>query len=301
VTAFPQWDVLLGGDGGDFDVDTQSLSGNSQSIRYTSAQNLGGFLRVVYNQDNSFDSSSFPALTVVSGNTNKIPQFVTPVDINSQNADRIIFGYRNSVYESFDQGNTLNELLPSGITAFGFGFDSIAAGAPGNEELLYIAADTDLYRRNTAGGALASVFSSANRIFAVSQNQSDASKAALIEWFGGVHVTTDTGDSWTDVTGNLNSFDPGRINSVEFASNLFVNDDILAVGTDRGVFVASEASGFTVWAPLNVSFPNSPVWGLNYDPVINELFINTLGRGTFSYEPLFEIIDLIFADGFDGP
>ena len=301
VSAFPQWEVYLGGDGGDFDVDTQTLAGNNQSIRYTSAQNIAAFTRRVYNQNNTVASVSFPPLTVVSGNTNKIPQFVTPVDINMVDANRMVIGYRNSVYESFDQGNTLNELSPSGIAAFGFGFDSIAAGAPGNVEQLYIAADTDLYRRTTAGGDLTSVFSSANRIFAVSQSQTDASKAALIEWFGGVHVTSDTGDSWTDVTGNLNSFDPGRINSVEYASNFFVNDDMLVVGTDRGVFVASEATGFTVWAPLNADLPNAMVFGLNYDAEINELFINTLGRGTFSFEPLFEIIDLIFADGFDGP
>jgi len=299
VTAFPQWDVLLGGDGGDFDVDTQSLAGNDQSIRYTSAQNLGGFLRLVYNQNNALDSFSFPPLTVTSGNVNKSPQFVTPVDINSENPDRIIFGYANSVYESFDQGNTLIELSPSGITAFGFGFGSIAAGAPGNEEQLYIAADSDLFRRTTAGGNLTSVFSSANRIFNVSQSQSDASKAVLVEWFGGVHITSDSGDNWTDVTGNLNSFNPGRLNAVEYASNLYVQTDLIIVGADRGVFVASESTGFTDWEPLNVSLPNSPVFGLNYDHDINELFINTLGRGTFSYEPLFTIIDLIFEDGFD--
>lgn len=299
VTGQPEWTVLLGGDGGDFDVDDVSLAGANQSARYTSAQNLQAFIRVVRNADNSFDSFSFPALTVVSGDTNAIGQFVTPVDINSQNPDRLVIGFANSVYESLDQGNTLNQVTPA-VQAFGFGVNSIAAGAPGNADLLYVAADTDLFRRTTAGGTLSSVFSSGNRVAAVSQNAANGDRAALVELFGGVFITNNAGDNWTDVTGNLLGFDPGRIWSVLHAGNPFGGDDAVLVGTDRGLFIAHEDSGFSNWTALTADLPNAPVFGLKYDSVINELFVNTLGRGTHSFEPLFEDTDLIFEDGFEG-
>ncbi len=297
-TGLPQWNVLLGGDGGDFDVDTVSLAGAGQSIRYTSAQNLLVFLRAIFNSDNSFDSFTLPTLTVVSGEPNPSAQFVTPVDINSENPDRMVFGFNNAVYESFDQGTTLSELTPP-IQAFGLGFNCMVAGAPGNEEFLYVAAGSDLYRRTTANTDLLSVFTSNNTIVAVSQHPEDVNHAAFVELFGGVFVTNDAGDNWLDVSGNLPGFDPGRLLSVLYANNPFNQGDALLVGTDRGVYIAHQASGFMVWNKLLMDLPNAPVFGLRYDQVINELFINTMGRGTFSYQPLFEFVDLIFEDGFE--
>ncbi len=311
TTGLPQWDTLLGGDGGDFDVDVESLSGNNQSIRYTSVQNLGAFIRLVMNQNNSFAGFTFPALTVVSGDDNPVPQFVHPVDINSENPDRMIFGYSNDeidgdndgndggLYESFDQGTTISQLTPTGIEAFGFGTDSIAAGAPGNEEQLFVAANSDLYRRTAQGQDLESVFSSGNLIISVSQHPGDASQVAFVELFGGIHITDDTGDNWTDVTGNLTALNPGRLWSVAFLANPFNGNDMLLVGGDLGLFKASEDSGFLQWSALSGETPNSPVMGLVYHPDADELFINTIGRGTFSYAPLFGDDDLIFEDGFE--
>ncbi|MCX7554705.1 hypothetical protein OS175_12515 [Marinicella sp. S1101] len=312
ISGVPVWDVLLGGDGGDFDVDVDTLSGKGQSIRYTSAQNLGGFVQVIYNADNSFAGFSFPALTVVSGDDNPIPQFVQPVAINSENPSRIVFGFSNreidgdndgddgGLYESFDQGTTISQLSPNGIQAFAFGPTSIVAGAPGNEEQLYVAADTDLYRRTTAGQDLVSVFSSADLLVGVSQHTVNADEAAIVELFGGVHITDDGGDNWTDVSGNLDTFNPGRLWTVARVANPFGGDDALLVGGDRGLFIADEASGYTQWSILTTDLPNALVIGLNYNPANNELFINTIGRGTLSYENLFDGNDLIFADGFDG-
>lgn len=310
VSGMPQWETLLGGDGGDYDVDVTSLAGSNQSIRYTSVQNLGAFLRLVMDENNNYAGHSFPALTVVSGDANPVPQFVHPVAINSVNPDRMVFGYSNAeidgdndgddggLYESFDQGTTLNQLTPTGIEAFGFGTDSIAAGAPGNEEQLFVAANSDLYRRTAQGQDLVSVFSSGNLIVAVSQHQGDASQAAFVELFGGIHITNDTGDNWTDVTGNLSSLNPGRLWSVALLANPFNGDDMLLVGGDRGLFVAYESTGFMQWSLLSNDLPKTLVIGLVYHPGADELFINTIGRGTFSFAPLFDD-DLIFEDGFE--
>lgn len=312
-TADPSWEVLLGGDGGDYIVDTQTLAGTNQSIRYTSSQNLGNFVRIIYNQNNSLSSFVFPALTVVGGgDLNPRPQFVTPTAINSQNGNRLIIGYSNrdldndintpngGVYESLDQGDTITQLMPKGIEASDPGVSSIVAGGPGNEELLYVAADTDLYRRINAGEALVSVFNSTNEIIAVNQDNEDVTQAFFIEQNGSVYRTETTGSSWTDIGGNLSTLNPGRLWSVLHLNNaLAAGADMVAVGADSGLFVSSESTGFTTWTKLNV-VPNVPVFGLSFDSTINELFVNTLGRGTFSYGPVFGAASiLIFKDGFE--
>jgi len=303
------WTVLLGGDGGDFVIDNQTLAGTNQSIRYTSSQNLGNFIRIIRNADNSLDSFVFPALTITSGNPMPAPQFVTPTAVNTQDGNRLIigFGANGGAYESFDQGDTISQLVPADIAAFGLGFDSIVAGGPGNEELLYIAASTDLFRRVNAGEDLVSVFTGTT-ILAVAQDQEDITQAFLLQLRDGIFRTQNTGDSWVDITGNLLALNPGRLFAVAHMSNPFAgtpggdNVDAVVVGADRGVYIATEDTDFSQWSLLSTEIPNSPVFGLRFEQDLNELFINTLGRGTFSYGPVFEEVldlDVVFQDGFE--
>ncbi len=318
ATGSTTWEVLLGGDGGDFIIDTQTLAADNQSVRFTSTQNLGNFVRVVYDDANVFQTFNFPARTVVSGQAGPIPQFVTPTAMNTEDGNRIVFGFSNrdldgntgtpdgGVYESSDQGETLTQILPAGVAAFGFGFNSIVAGGPGNAELLYVAANTDLFRRTAAGQAMTSVFASANSIVAVQQDQQDIDQAFLVEISGGVFQTTDGGDNWADISGDLLSFDPGRLFAVVHLSNPFSaalgNFDAVAVGADRGVFIASDETGFTTWTQIT-EVPNAPTFGLEFNIDLNELYVNTLGRGTFSFGPVFteQPDPTIFEDGFETP
>ncbi len=306
-----QWEVLIGGDGGDFIIDNQTLSGLDQSIRYTSLQYLGRFTRYVVDQHNEVLSLTHPSLMVVSGDKDPIGQFLTPVAINSMNADRLIFGFSNDqidqdndnnyggVYESFDQGDTLVQLNPAGIEAFGIQSNSISAGGPNNEELLYVAAGEHLYRRTVAGQALQSVFKSNNTIAAVCQDEHEGDQAFFIELRGSVYKTTNTGDIWIEIGENLSDLDPGRLWAIKHISNPQSLNDILAVGADRGVFIAQKKSEYKVWQKL-ASIPNVPVFGMNYNQNMDELMVNTLGRGTFVYTPLFDhSSDVIFENGFE--
>lgn len=307
-----QWDVRFSGDGGDYDVDNQSLEAVNQSIRYTSAQTLLAFVRDTVNADNSIASSIFPSLTPLNEAPGCATQFVHPVDINTQDATRLIFACGNGIYESFDQGDTINLLpavdaamMPVVVSPFGFGFEPIAAGAPGNAEQLYIAdsmADT-IYRRLAADTPLEPVFSDPEQSFphSVVQDDQDASQAFFIDLFDGIFQTTDTGDTWTMNNGDLFTFDPGRIWSIEYASNPLGGADGLIVGTDRGIFIASESTGFTTWTLLGEGLPNVPVFALRYETELDQLVASTLGRGTFSLPDIFapRLEEVFFVDGFE--
>lgn len=310
------WNVRLSGDGGDYDVDNQTLAGSNQAVRYTSAQTLLGFVRDVINDDNTIASTVFPALTPVGGAPACTGQFVNSISINSQDGTRLVFGCGNGIYESFDQGDTVNLIAgPAGVTVngFGFGFDTIAAGAPGNPELLYVADGSSpagsgeaegVFRRLAAGAPLELVFSTPDQtvVSNVIQDDQDGTQAFFSDLLDGIFRTTDTGDTWNSVNGNLfTDFDPGRIWSIAHASNPLGGDDALIAGTDRGVFIASEATGFTVWRALGVGFPNAQVFTLRYEADLDQLFASTLGRGTFSLGDIFAPVlgEVFFIDGFE--
>ncbi len=279
------WEALFGGDGGDVIVDNVTLAGSNQSIRYFSFQNLGAFVRVVYNADGSFASFTQPALTVTAGDPFD-PAFVTPLTLNQVNPDRIIFGGDNGVYESLDQGDTIAQLITNPVVSLGR--DGLAAGSQGNPDLLYAAAadDGNLYQRTTAGGALAVSFTGVDGgVQGVSLSATDPTRAFLIE-LASVRQTDDTGATWPDITGNLIAdFAPGRLWSVEYMEGPG-GVNAVAVGADRGVYIATEADGFSVWAPASTDLPNAQVRELIYDDAADRLIAGTLGRGVFALTPV---------------
>ncbi|MEM7705433.1 MAG: Ig-like domain-containing protein [Pseudomonadota bacterium] len=276
------WRSFGGGDGGDIEIDYLANSGNS--VRYASSQNFGGARRLTYDASGNFLGQTQLALTPLAGGAQLEGQFVTPLAVNRVVGGRLVIGGSNSVYESLDQGDTVTELLPTGIQASQGGRRSLAYGASGNADLLFVAAsDNQLYRRENSGDSLASVYSSSdgNQLQAVVIDPSDASQVFVLE-LGRVLRSTDDGDNGTfnNITGNLLTlFSPGSLRSLEFMET--PGGDVLAVGTDRGVYLSTSGGGFSDWAQSGTELPNSPVFDLDYDLNANRLAAFTLGRGTF--------------------
>lgn len=92
---------------------------------------------------------------------------------------------------------------------------------------------------------------------------------------GGGHVyrSTDAGETFTDITGNL----------PDMRHNTIVRrGDQLLVGTDLGVFVSADLDGST-WAPLS-GLPTVQVTQLQVHPGDEQvLFASTFGRGAWAY------------------
>jgi hypothetical protein len=91
---------------------------------------------------------------------------------------------------------------------------------------------------------------------------------------GHVFESTDGGESWTDISGNL---------PVAPATDLLILGEKLVVSTDVGVFVAHMANS-KVWSRLGTGIPNVAVSSLTLTPDGGAIVAATYGRGLWRIE-----------------
>jgi len=273
-------------DGGDVAVDTITLVGSNQSIRYSSFQNLGGFRRSTWDASNSqvgFDT--FPDLTLSGPGENLSTQFVTPVELNAVDPTRIIIGGSNGPYESTDQGETIVDLNGPGVTdgVNGFSGDLIAyggfqSGIP-NEDVLYVGSGSDVLIRTASGGSLTAsgTYPGTGFVRDIVLDPSDWAKAFVID-SSNVFMTVDAGATWSNITGDLVTEGLTDFRALEYAEGA---DDCLFVAGLGGVFATFESDGFTDYAKFGSDLANAPVYDLDYDPADDVLVAGTMGRGAW--------------------
>jgi photosystem II stability/assembly factor-like uncharacterized protein len=267
------WDSISTADGGDVAVDDFGTPG--LSTRYTSFQDLAGFRRRVYDANNNLMSTSAPPLAVVDGGAAVVTQFVTPLELNAVDPNRLIIGGANSVYETLDQGETISEIGP-GIAA---NRDAIAYGgqssAEANADVLYVGSENRVYIRTAAGQAIQPTSSEfpGSSVRDIVLDPADWMTAVVIDT-SRVFQTKDAGDSWTELTGNLVD---ASLRAIEMIGGSVAR---LVVGGLGGVFAMSlDQPG--IWGEFGDPLPNAPVFDLDYDPDDDVLVAGTLGRGAF--------------------
>jgi photosystem II stability/assembly factor-like uncharacterized protein len=292
------WDNVSGGDGGDVAVDATSTPGLSS--RYSSSQNLGNFRRRIYNANNVLQRTVAPARQLVGGGAPLQPTFVTPIRLNTVNPLRLIIAGANSVYESFDQGETLRQLLPA-VPVNSLGSHPIAYGASGNPDILYVSSgDRVFVRTDPPPAALAQSTTfpgtgSGRAVVNLAGDPLNPMTAGVIDIIT-VYLTRNAGGTWTNITGNLQTLNPGQLRSIAFVSN--ASGDAIVVGANNGVFVSLPGSGFTLWDRLGSGFPNAQVYHLDYNSLDDILIAGTLGRGAWALNhPAFSAT--LFASKFD--
>lgn len=274
------WFQFVSGDGGDVAVDDGSIPGFS--IRYTSAQFLQAFNRSLWDSNNNFFGFVFVGLNPTVGSPAITGQFSTPLELNAVDPTRIVIGGGNGVYESLDQGDAITR-VGAGIVVNGTGFDAIGYGYPGNPDFLIVGSGDLVYTRSGAALtplALSATYPGAGngstvRDFVIDQ---DTGTTFLVNRTQ-VWMTPDEGATWTDITGNIQSFNP-----IALRANTYVSDpdgDALVVSSFNGIFVAREADGFAVWHKLGTGLPNAPIMDVDYDASKKLVVAGTLGRGTW--------------------
>lgn len=118
----------------------------------------------------------------------------------------------------------------------------------------------------------------------------EARRAAAAVGTGNVWKSTDGGENFTNISGNL-------VDSPAFFTTIYKRGSQLFLGTEIGAFVADAPSGTTQpeWAPMGTGLPNVVVTQFQTQPGNeNKLFASTFGRGMWTY-------DLKAADGPGAP
>ncbi|MDZ4685792.1 MAG: choice-of-anchor D domain-containing protein, partial [Planctomycetaceae bacterium] len=290
------WDHFSKGDGGDVEVDDASLAGSNQSIRYSSNQNLGSFLRSTWDAAGRLLSAVTPARTVTSGPTFSAA-FRTPLELNAIDPTRLIIQGSNAVYESLNQANSMASV------GTGFGTTSITQNAiayggrknsVNNADVLWVAGGSTVYNRTSGTGSVAATaaMSGASTIRDLTIDPDDWAAAYAVD-NDQVFSTTNTGASWANVTGNLLSL-VSDIRSVVYVATAAV--DALLVGTNLGVFAANAATlgVSTTWARLGENLPNALVYDMDYDATDNVLVAGTLGRGAWTIDNISQLVQDAF-------
>lgn len=273
------WEALQNGDGGDVAVDTQTLSPSGLSSRYSSFQFLSSFRRRTHDVNNNFIDIEFPNRTVIAGRPFS-GQFKTPVVINQINSERIILGGAEGVYESFDRVDTIAEIGPD-IVINQLGAQAVGYGAVDNEDALFVGAFDQIFRRLVVGDPMLPLagLPSSGSIEDIALDANNSSHLVFIDR-SNVFRSTDGGDTFTTVTGNLDVQAINRLRALALING--ASFDALFVGGNRGVYVSTSLTDFSVWTPFSPDLPNTPIYEFDYDAALDKLIVGTMGRGTFS-------------------
>ncbi|MEA2558645.1 MAG: hypothetical protein QOH06_149 [Acidobacteriota bacterium] len=284
-----EWDFLLYGDGGDVDVDNTTQAGIGRSVRYSSVNFLRNVNRSTWNAANVFLGVRFLPLIVLDGGPALVRQFYTPLRLSAGNQLRLVIGGQNGVYESLDRGETIRAIAP-GVRANSIGLQGVAYGSLNNPNALYVGGSNQpavfpgrkLFVRTAPPPAplvQSLSYPGTRPIGAITIDPNDGNHAFVVD-ASAIYRTTDAGATWTNVTGDIGDFEPSTLRSAAFIHTL--QGDALAVGTNRGIYLASSRDGYASWNLLGGSMPTAPVLDLRYEAQSDKLVAGLLGRGAWT-------------------
>lgn len=277
------WTAIYGGDGGDVVIEDSGSNG----LRFIASQNLGGFRRDAYNAANGYVGGVSIPTGVVSD-----PQFVTPTELNRADPARLLVGGTLTMYESVN-ANTATPTLAS-IGGPGANRSAIAYGVNGDAAVAYVGKGGQVHRR--VGAAFVPTTTQPPGAATLTDVALDSDNAAQVFVIDDNQVfrTIDSGDTWTEVTGNLPSISSRDFRTIEFVAG---TPDRVALGTRSGVYLADADS--SSWSLAGSALPDVLVFDLRYVAAQQTLYAGTLGRGVWSLN-LAATADAIFSDSF-GP
>ncbi|MCK4547417.1 MAG: T9SS type A sorting domain-containing protein [Candidatus Eisenbacteria sp.] len=182
--------------------------------------------------------------------------------------------------------NAISADLTNGNQGANLGTITTIAVAPTDPDVIYAGTDdSNVWVTQNGGGSWTNISGSLpdRWVTRVAVDPADASVACVtfsgLRWdeaIGYVYRTTDSGVSWTDVTGNL----PGA------PANVVVVDpdqtSRLFVGTDVGCFYTENLGA--VWTMLGSGLPAVPVYDLRLHQPTRTLVAGTHGRSMHSFD-----------------
>lgn len=292
ATGSLSWRTAQGGDGMDVAVDALAIPG--QSIRYESAPTNVFFFQRRTVDANNVVLTTTRFIPTVSGNGAAIqPRFNTPFVTNSVVGDRLLVAGNNSLYESTNQGTNITE-VGAGIVA-NSGNTIVYGGRQGavvNPELIIAAEGNQVFRRTAAGNTFTTLAFPGTTIVGLVADPRDFNNLYATDDSNRVWQSTNAGNTWTEITGNLVAPD---LEASEFIVGQSGQPDALVVGGRLGIY-RMVISTLGVWAEFGASsLPNAIVKEIEYSPTNDTLFVGTLGRGAWAFP------DVSFGEQFGSP
>lgn len=272
------YERLLGGDGFHVNVDPRN-----SDIIYAEFQ-FGG-LRKSTNGGLSFVS----ALNGIDNNDRN--NWNTPVILSPQNPDVLYYGTQR-VYQTTDGADNwvaISDDLtkgqhPSGSNTFG----TLTTIAPSytDPDVIYTGSDDGTLYVTRNGGLLWNNIDTdlpERYVTKISVNPL-ADNEAIVTYSGyryldyqpHIMMTTDYGNTWVDISGNLPQF---PINDIEYDP---FDQDILYIATDMGVWISLNKG--VEWAPLGVDLATTIVNDIKIHAPTYRMVAGTFGRSIFSID-----------------
>ncbi len=271
------WDYILGGDG--FQV---SFHPTNPDIMYAETQNGNIFMKPDANSGLINATNGI----IPGDRRNWDMQYI----ISSHNPNVLYTGtYR--IYKSEEDGLPIWSSISDDLTdsiIYGSNFHTITtlSESPIDADILYAGTTDGNVWRTLDGGItwdslhsnlpnryVTSVFASPDSVNHVFVTHSGYK---YNDFFPHIHYSTDNGDTWQDISGDLPSL---AIN------NIFVlpehGNQVIFVATDGGVF--GTLDGGASWMRLGANFPYVPVYDIDWNIGKNELIAATFGRSIMTY------------------
>jgi hypothetical protein len=296
------WKDFLGQDGGDVAVDADQTAHPGTTIRYTSTQFLGLFNRSTWDANNNLLSQTFPTLSIVAGpgagqtlsGYDSFIEFYDPLVLNTVDPTRLLIGTK-SLYESFNQGDTLTNLnFSNGSYVGGRPTSNNSMGEPlvyggylggvANPDLIWAGVGNQVIYREHLGDPLQAVPGyQGGFIRTIVADPHDYRRIFVVDSTNQVWSSSDAGQSFENITGNLQQL-TAFVNTLEVVSpGSSSANKMLVAGGANGVFALRlDGNGPQSWSPLGSGLPHVLVADLHFYPAENLLLAGTLGRGAWT-------------------
>ena len=237
--------------------------------------------------------------TISIGTVSERRNWLTPVVLDPNDPAVIYYG-GNVLNKSTDRGDTWTRISPPEVDLTGtfespdrvdpkypnYGTITTISVAKTAPDTIYLGTDTGRVWKTEDGGATWTWFSShglptrwVTRV-AVDPDDSQTAWATFSGFRNGedaAHVfkTTDGGETWANVSGNLPNAPVNDIVLDETRGTVFV-------GTDVGIFALRNDK--KNWAPLGVGLPLAPVLDIRLHDASSTLYASTFGRSMWKLD-----------------
>ncbi len=272
------YERLMGGDGMQVAVDTRD-----NTTVYTGYQ-FGNYFRI----DTETGDRKYITPRHQLGDAPYRWNWEAPITLSSHNQDIVYFG-SNRFHRSMDKGDNF-ETLSDDLTNGGkkgdvsYGTLTTISESPTRFGLIYVGSDDGLiHRSNDVGETWTKITNGLPSDFWVSTVVASAHKEGRVyaslngyRWDNFkpmVFVSEDYGNNWKNISSEL------PMEPVNVVKEDPVNENIIYVGTDHGVYVSLDRG--KSYQAFVKELPNTPVHDLIVHPRENDLVLGTHGRGIY--------------------